>query len=673
MTRWELVDNTIIYGRLPSYVPMGEFTAMNLKQRCFSLSKSKAFTLILGCLCFFIFFFAYSSWQKGLLFCVLFCAISFIRFDFSRPIQWTAGILWMLAVVVFLTGLPFYEIFADKMWAMMRAHTNEAALLINPLLILAAIALVLTVTVNVRVSVAVVSFFFSFLVVMNGYIYRFRGKEFIFPDVFAARTALNVADQYEFTMPEHTFTAMAALLFLICICFCFQIPKVKKRIVSLAVCVALSICFCQASGNISIITWKWDGTLMNGYYLNYFISIRDYFVKEPENYSSKYMDQLEEKFAVNDAADTERRPNILVIMNESYADLRVFGSELGTNQPVMPFYDSLSENTVKGYALASVMGGTTANSEFEFLTGFSTQFLPNGSTPYQQYLYDDIFSVVRVLNTYGYECIATHPYLSSGWNRTNAYPAIGFQKSTFLDEYPQEKLIRNFVSDQEMYEYVLSQLQKERENPLFLFGITMQNHGGYSPDEGDFIQTISLEGYSQDYPMAQTYLSLVNQSDAALEYLIGQLENYQEDTVVLFFGDHLPQLDSEFYEELLKGNFDTLDEKQKKYTVPFFIWANFDIEEKNIPCSSLNYLGYYLLECAGLELPPYYRFLREMESVVPAVNILGYYSVENGSFIPVSEATGEELEWLEIYQCIQYNGMFDKNKLSPSFFGNYMG
>ena len=141
-------------------------------------------------------------------------------------------------------------------------------------------------------------------------------------------------------------------------------------------------------------------------------------------------------------------------MSESYADFSILGSELRTNQPVTPFLDSLEENTIRGYALSSVFGGTTANSEFEFLTGLSMANLPEGCCPYQQYINTDTPSLVQWMNTLGYRTIATHPYFSSGWNRTQVYPLLGFSEMTFDDNYPYQDLIREFVSDREMYSYV---------------------------------------------------------------------------------------------------------------------------------------------------------------------------------------------------------------------------
>lgn len=112
-------------------------------------------------------------------------------------------------------------------------------------------------------------------------------------------------------------------------------------------------------------------------------------------------------------------------MNESFADFRVIGN-LETNQEVMPFYDSLTENTTKGYALSSVFGAKTPDSEWEFLTGNSMAFLPAGSVPYQQYVSEkNAYSLVDNLKQQDYTCVAMHPYYATGWSRDKVYPGIG--------------------------------------------------------------------------------------------------------------------------------------------------------------------------------------------------------------------------------------------------------
>ena len=112
----------------------------------------------------------------------------------------------------------------------------------------------------------------------------------------------------------------------------------------------------------------------------------------------------------------------------------------------------------------------------------------------------------------------------------------------------------------------------------------------------------------------------------------------------------------------------TEDELEKLYTVPFFIWTNYDTPEETVDITSLDYLSTMALERAGIELPAYNKFLADMQEVVPAINSRGYYSKSKGCYLHIDEAEGEEKEWIEKYHMLQYNSMFDKKNRSSFFF-----
>ena len=373
-------------------------------------------------------------------------------------------------------------------------------------------------------------------------------------------------------------------------------------------------------------------------------------VPEPDNYSIELIDELAEQYSVVSSESENRKPklpHIIVVMDESFSDLSVLGN-FTTNKEVTPFTSSLKDNTVSGYTLVSVFGGNTPNSEYEFLTGNSLAGMSPNAVPYQQYMHSQTYSMVSYLKSlYNYRCVAMHPFLSNGWNRPAAYASLGFDDCYFLDDFPQENLIREYVSDQEMFEFLVKTFEAQKDDPLFIFGVTMQNHGGYNYEGDNYTQQITVDDLDKKYPDAEQYLSLIHETDKAVEYMITYFQSVDEDVVILFYGDHQPKLDEAFYEAIGETTVDTLDEQQKRYKVPFFIWANYDIEERNdIDCNSLNYLSSYVYDVAGIELPPYNKFLQDMENVVPAMNANGFYSPAAEGFLPFDEANEEEKKWL---------------------------
>lgn len=523
----------------------------------------------------------------------------------------------------------------------------------------------------------------AFLMVMAGinyFVYLFRGNEFIFSDLKSIQTGLSVAGNYEFVLDDR-----AGYVILLSTLYVALMRKLhvtfKMRIPMAVICVSLAILGCVYVGDktqhVVTETWEQKGSYRNGYLLNYVLSIRDCFIGEPEGYSKEKIAVLEEaykggaeqeKVSLAASAGTDKEPAIIVVMSESYADLSVVG-DFATNMEVTPFYDSLTENTVKGYALASVFGAKTPNSEWEFMTGNSMAFLPGGSVVYQQYITDEPTSMVSNLKNEGYTCVAMHPYYDTGWSRNVVYPNLGFDETYFLDAFDQTKLLRKYVTDRELYENIIERYESRSANEnLFLMSISMQNHGGYTEKYANFDEKVRMLGVN--YPDVNQYLSLLQESDAALEYLISYFENVDDPVEIVFFGDHQPSLSSSFYPYLngkgLSGL--TEDELEALYTVPFFIWTNYESEESAVEITSLNFLSTLALERAGIELPAYNRFLADMYDVVPAINGRGYYSKTAGRFLHIEEATGKEAEWISNYEILQYNNMFGKKEKSEVFF-----
>lgn len=526
---------------------------------------------------------------------------------------------------------------------------------------------------NIRFSVVCGCCVPVLLSVANDYVFRFRGNELTPLDFLSVGTAANVATKYDFTPTPPMIYTFALIGLLSLGMFCLPKWEITRNwricMTELGITAAVFVAVIGGCTQKSPRYWMNYGAIYNGYILNFTLQFKDIYVPEPEGYSNDTIDALESTYP-EENKDSLSYPDIIVIMDESFANLGVFENELSTNMEVMPFISSLQENTVWGYLNASVFGGSTANSEYEFLSGNSMAFLPQGSIVYQQFISDDSYSLISVLKEQGYDCVAMHPYYANGWMREAVYSQMGFDEMYFLEDFPQEQLIREYVSDQEMFEYIIDYHEQHDENtPLFLFGVTMQNHGGYSYEGPNYETKIHLEGYSREYPDAEQYLTLIHETDKAVEYLIEYYESIDRDVVIAFFGDHMPKLDNAFYEELNCGSFHTLDEQMRKQMVPFFVWANFDIEEKDVPCSSINYLSTYVLEAAGISLPPYYQFLKQTESLIPAINAYGYYSQEKQGFISLEEASGAEAEAINTYEILQYNNIFDKEGRSELFFG----
>ena len=343
---------------------------------------------------------------------------------------------------------------------------------------------------NLQFSTISVTVILIFAATADYYVLRFRQREIVPADIFSIRTALNVAEGFNFIPGATLVFSWLQLIMYVVVCRGVKVkPYVlsfQKRLILLSTAVLFSLYTIFGCRNVKPHHFGTSGAGINGFIVNFLVQLDDMKVDPPDGYNEEAVSQIEQKYLDNVTSDNEKdehsvhNPDIIVIMDESFSDIGVLGNELRTNQAVTPFIDSLTENTVSGYALSSVFGGDTANSEYEFLTGNSMLFLPESSVPYQQFIKENRYSLARYLKEKGYYTLAMHPFLSSGWMRTTVYPFLGFDEYEFMEAFPQKDLIRGFVSDEEMFEHLIQRYEElsSEDSPVFIFGVTMQNHGG---------------------------------------------------------------------------------------------------------------------------------------------------------------------------------------------------
>ncbi|MEG2119030.1 MAG: LTA synthase family protein, partial [Pseudoflavonifractor sp.] len=416
-------------------------------------------------------------------------------------------------------------------------------------------------------------------------------------------------------------------------------------------------------------------TTGNGFVLNFSVCLRYSKVAKPKDYGGELLDEIAAECpgdvpALGGAGQGTVPTNLIVIMNESFSDLGAV-AELPQNQDELPFWHALKENTVRGDVYTSVFGGTTANSEYEFLTGHSTAFLPAGTVPYHLYVKPGSASLVGQMNTLGYRSVAMHPYLTSGWNRVAVYRDLGFDQTLFQSDFKDKTYMRDYVTDQSDYENVI-RLTREKApgEKLFLFNVTMQNHSAYNVAWKNLPRSVYLTGeYEDRFSTVDQYLSLMYESDKAFEYLVNYFAAEEEPTMILLFGDHQPQVATNFYTDLL-GKDPDLAALQKKYKVPFLIWANYDIPEEDGIETSLSFLSSHLLSAANLPKTGYQQFAAQLEEQVPAMNANGFLGGDGRWYAAQEDLPAAAQKRLDEYQSLQYNELFDRreNRRDEFFF-----
>lgn len=517
--------------------------------------------------------------------------------------------------------------------------------------------------------------------IANYFVVESRGQPILPWDIQGVGTAMTVFRGYAYR-PTPVMT-LAAMGFLLALTVSVKLAtgekpskrfRVTERGVALGMASALFIMLFPMNimAGMGISVWAWNqksSSEMTGITAGFFANCQFLMVDMPAGYSSAQVEEVSEEVSQLEdpepVGDPQELPTIIAIMNESFTDLGAVGEGNVTfSQDNLPFLHSLQESgdVVWGTAYSSVYGGNTCNSEYEFLTGNTTAFLPVGSKPYQQYLDEKQTSLVSLLgDTYGYECVAVHPGDHSAWQRDEAYPALGFDEFIDVDRFDvHRRLEHGLTSDRSSYDQVIYEYEhRDKEKPLFLFNVTIQNHGGY--DDEDYPTTVQVEQASGEYPQTEQYLSLTKKSDQALEYLIDYFSQQEEPVVILFFGDHWPNLEPEFLSMLLGQDSENLsfENIMREYQVPFFIWANYDLEGEEIEAVSLNYLSGLLLRAAGLEGTDYTNYLEDLRQTLPVITAVGMLDQE-GNWYKNGDATPYD-DLLNEYNILEYNNAFGGN------------
>lgn len=511
---------------------------------------------------------------------------------------------------------------------------------------------------------------------INYFVVLYRGTPVLPWDLTSLKTAAAVSGTYSF-IPTVPMILSVLLLVALGVFLLLRVGTGRvsplRRIVCLIACLVCTIPVLNPSllSLFGIQTDVWDqakGYRTNGALGSFLSNTAFLKVEKPEGLTTQHLSQLlpqAEAAAPETPQHTGVRPNIVAIMNESWADFEEFGN-LTLNKPVANNIPNL-DNAVWGHAYASVFGAGTSASEFEFLTGNTMAFLPSGSIPYQQYIQEPSPSLPWLLRQAGYNTMAFHPGAHTSWQRDRAYPLLGFQTFFSKDEMdvPQE-MVHGYVSDRADFDQIIWSFEhKQPDQPLFLFNVTIQNHGSYTDES--YQAHVQLTDCPGKYPMAEQYLSLAQETDQAFLKLVEYFSQQEEPTLIVMFGDHQPSVEQEFL-DLAYGvaqNEMTMEQYMNKYRVPYVIWANYPLDPAVKPAdTSLNFLSQYLLEYAGLEGDRYFQFLDHLHDTIPVVTFAGYQDKIGNAYSHLERTNFTPL--LQDYQCVQYERLFGLEEKSPS-------
>ena len=429
--------------------------------------------------------------------------------------------------------------------------------------------------------------------------------------------------------------------------------------------------------NSTVYFTKWNqlnNYQQNGFLFGFITNLQNDLMIKNDHYTEanlqKIMDDYTKKAEdYNESADLSQQPNIITIVSESLSDPTIF-NQLTFSEDPLPNLRQYLETYSSGHFLSPFKGNRTANVEFEYLVGFTNSLLLEGTIPFQQALSSkpEIPSFISFMDQLDYTSVAIHPNNAAFYKRSQVYPALGFDEFLSIDKMKHLDYIdsQKYVSDQSVFDELYAELEAA-DRPIFAYGLTMANHIAIFDKKFGENTIEVLDANREHNTEMETYAEGLKQTDLALKEFITKIENYDEPTLVIFFGDHLINFQSDIHEQhgYIEKDTDALRAKLF-FETPLLIMSNMDdFQIENIDDVSPIFIAPLILRELNLPLSPFYVFL---------LDLYEEFSVLHNNFKldanqnQVDELTEHQEQLLLILELIQYDILEGKEYTLSSFF-----
>lgn len=564
-------------------------------------------------------------------------------------------------------------------------------LLCNALPLFLLMCVIYCISNRVWLSFIVTAIPFFVLLAVNYFKIYFRSETLSVFDFTLVSEATDIMTGYTFPIPYLLIAALvifAAALVFVCRCVTNAKTKILHRALLFAVCAVLGVVgyFTIYNGTsfykkLPSFSNEYDDVSVasNKGFIYTFLSHtvqKEY--NPPEGYTTEKAEEITggKPDALPENGLTEP-VNVIAVMSEAFFDMEACEDASwyeGLNPT--PNLNSLRNDSLWGYISVPGFAGSTASTEFEFLTGINISLI-DSSMPvvYKTHVTEKAYSLAQLFKDYGYTTRAIHPGEEWFYNRKAVYPRLGFDTSLFKDDldYTDEDLIRYYVSDKFTADQIISDygdyLENGDGNGYFNFNVTIQNHGPYSTEEPSVRRLKRPEGIDDaGYNLLCNYANGLYDADALLGKICSFAEEQEEATVVVFFGDHLPFFDAEGKYLTILGNdvtSDTAQAVQNRYYTPYIIHGNSAFKEyaekngglKNGRGSDISssFLASALLDYMNVAPSGYFEKIGDISKRIQSIS--GSFRVENGEY--VTEVSDEGGKLLEEYKYLSYWALRD--------------
>lgn len=397
-------------------------------------------------------------------------------------------------------------------------------------------------------------------------------------------------------------------------------------------------------------------------------------LQEPDNYNREEVKNILKNSLKED--DNWGKPNIVIYLSEALTDITelpdiTFDKDILSN---IHSYEK-NDNIISTNTLVSTYGGISVISEWEMITGATNEFLPQGYVAYTQYYLPDNIkningspSVVKALNAEGYITKYVTPWSSKSFNNKKVYTLLGADETIYK---VKGEIKGDYLSDYAFTNRILKELRKNPGEPKLIVSASAQNHmpcstTRYKKNEYD-INVVSSNFNQEDTELLRCYAQGAYDADKELARLYEEIQKLDEDTIVLFFGDHLPIIiDSNGNDLYLSSSYMNTGDKDldylRKYTTKSVIFSNYDIKlDEKINYINLNYLTAYVMSHLDIQDKDFYTYVNNVRKEIPVFTRDYIYDLSSNEIILNKNLDQKRSQILKEYKDVQYYEFFDKD------------
>lgn len=450
---------------------------------------------------------------------------------------------------------------------------------------------------------SLVSLVWIVLGIANNFLIKFRETPLTFADLGMMKNAIELSDQYLSKGAMILIPSLFIIIFGLLIFIFIKSKKVKFRYLTNILCLflyLLTFSFLLNYGLKSNIITKnfWDitgGYNTYGFSYSFFNSAINTGIHKPTGYSKNTISDIKNELAMLDSENSiavnansiaknidpislensevdnnnsEIKPNIVIVQLESFINPNWI-TDITLNKNPVSNFEALSEEFTSGLLAVPALGGGTANTEFEVITGMSTDFFGAGEFPFNTIASKRaIPSLAYTLKDLGYSANSLHNHEGKFYSRNVVYKNLGFDSFTPIEcmDVPERTPV-GWAKDSVLIDEICN-IITSTDNPDLVFGISVQGHGNYPNDEVDDKEIYITNKYTKSNKNSLEYfINQIYEMDQFVGNLIEAVNNLNEPTVIAFYGDHFPAVGIENHEVSIK----TLK------STPYVIWDNMNL------------------------------------------------------------------------------------------------